>query len=65
MMLEAQAVLARRCCATARVSLGKQEPPKPGPALQELGADAAVEAHALGHHLDVGAQRLAELARPR
>ena len=48
--------------AKAAVSLGKQEPPKPGPACRKVPPDAAVEAHSLGNVLNVGAQPLAEVS---
>ena len=37
------------------MSLGKHEPPQPGPGLQELVPDAAVVAHAEQHIVHVGA----------
>ena len=46
---------------SAKVSLGKQEPPKPGPGVQELGADAVVEADAARHVLHVGAGPFAQI----
>ena len=46
---------------SATVSLGKQLPPKPGPAWRNFCADAAVEADPAGHRLDVGADLLAQI----
>ena len=45
----------------ARMSLGRQPPPKPSPALQEPAADPVVVAERLGQLRDVGAGRLAHL----
>ena len=46
---------------SASVSLGKQEPPKPGPGMEELAADAPVEADAARDVVDVRADMLAEI----
>ena len=58
-----------RVCAAARrggkrrVSLGKHEPPKPGPGLQIVMADAVVVTHAAGDHGNVGADLLAQIGK--
>ena len=46
---------------SASVSLGKHEPPKPGPGMQEFRADAVVEPDAARDFLHVGADLLAEV----
>ena len=46
---------------SASVSLGKQEPPIARAGMQELAADAAVEADAARHVVHVGADLLAEI----
>ena len=48
-------------CISAVRSLGKHEPPKPGPAFRNLRADAVVEADAARNLLHVGAGPLAQV----
>ena len=43
------------------MSLGKQEPPKPGPACRNFDADPVVEPDAARHFLHVGAESLAQV----
>ena len=45
----------------ARTSLGKQEPPKPGPGMQKLTADPVVESDAASDLLHIGADLLTKI----